>query len=601
MSINLSYQLQKEATIKRTIAGSISYFFANVKEFTHYIEGDGFRVILTFIAVIINSLAGVLTPFLVAKAVDDYIAKKDIQGLAYMMLGLGILYGITVIAGYIQGRLMGGVAQRTLFRLRTALFEKIQSLPIAFFNQNKAGDLISRINNDTDKLNQFLSESITRFVGNFAVLFGIAVFVLYINLRLGLVMLASTLVLVVVTRLLSPWIERENRKNLDAVGELSASLQENLTNFRAIAAYGRRDYFRNHLLTVNETTFETAKRAGAANRVFEPIYDFAGNAALIVVIAYGLYLVNTNIITIGILIAFISYTQKFYDPLRILATIFGNIQLSLAAWSRIRDIFFMKNMMEVCGVDTAEKVAPDSKTTYPRIEFRNVNFKFEDSDLILENINASFEVGKTYALVGPTGGGKSTLANLMSRLFDPTSGTIFLDGKALPTYSAAERARKVSVILQDPIIFSGTVGDNIRYGNDAITGIDDAALERMLIDRGLADVIERFDKGLATEIGQNAALSIGQKQLVSFMRTVLRAPELLILDEATANIDTVTEAILEKALAVLPHNTTKVIIAHRLNTIKEADQILFVNNKHVTLAGTFEEALSLITHAKRTS
>lgn len=589
----LTYELGGES--QEAVKGSA---WESAKEFAQFIKGDGRNMAIAFVMIVINSAAGVLTPYMVALALDKYISKGNLGGLKEILIWLTVVYLITVVTGFFQGKLTGGVSQRTLFRLRKALFAKLQELPIAFFNQNKAGDLMSRINSDTDKLNQFLSESISRFVGIFFVTIGIAIFAIVINWKLGLVMLSTILILAIITKLCSPWIERQNKTNLDTIGGLSASLQENLSNFRVIIAYSRRNYLREHLTKASEKTFTTAFKADSANRSFEPIYDFGSSFALILVLAYGFHLVTIGQLSIGLLVAFVSYTQRLYDPLRTLATIFGTVQLSLAAWSRIRAVFALENNLTVVDapVDTIYREAP-------RMEIRDASFSYENSGMVIENANLVFMPGKTYALVGPTGGGKSTLASLMSRLYDPTAGEIFLDGRNIKSYSLDERSKKISVILQDPLLFTGTVADNIRYGNDNIEHNDDRALELLLDHKGFKEVVERFPQGLSTVVGQasGGGLSIGQKQLISFMRAILREPELIILDEATANIDTITEAILNKTIDSLPKATTKIIIAHRLNTIKDADEIMFVNGHHVTRAGNFKEALDMIQNSKRKS
>jgi ATP-binding cassette subfamily B protein len=237
-----------------------------------------------------------------------------------------------------------------------------------------------------------------------------------------------------------------------------------------------------------------------------------------------------------------------------------------------------------------------------RMELYDVSFGYEGGGLVIENAFLKFEAGKTYALVGPTGGGKSTLVSIMAHLYDPLGGAVFLNGRDICEYSHEERAKEISVILQDPLLFTGTVADNIRYGNDALREVDDNDLKKILDMKGFGEVVERFDGGLQSIVqASGGGLSIGQKQLISFMRAILREPKLLILDEATANIDTVTEAILNKTLEALPKDTTKVIIAHRLNTIKDADEIMFVNGHHVTLAGSFENAIKLIESSKRNS
>ena len=600
----MSYELE---TGRGKRDGPEQTILSSAKEFAAYIKGDGFKLFIAFVLILINSAANIITPFLIARALDVYIAHGDKAGLGMLLVQLGSLYLVTVVAGYSQQMLIGTISQRTLFRLRAALFGKLQELPIAFFNQNKAGDLMSRLNNDTDKLNQFLSQSFPQFIGNIFSIIGIAIIVLVINVKLGLVLLSVTIFLFIVTKALTPWIERQNKKNLMTVGNLSASLQENLTNFRVIVAYSKRDYLRTHLEDMNKTTFEAARRAGSANKIFEPIYDFAGSVALLAVLAYGIHLISIGQLTLGLLVAFLAYADKFYSPLRYMANIFGTIQISAAAWSRIREIFSMKNNLRLTAGELAAgegikhgKIIP---TPDLRMELNDVSFGYEGGGMVIENANLKFEAGKTYALVGPTGGGKSTLASIMAHLYDPLSGAVFLDGKDICSYSHDERAKAISVILQDPILFTGSVADNIRYGNDALREVDDKDLKKILDMKGFGEVVERFDGGLQASVSQasGGGMSIGQKQLISFMRAILREPKLLILDEATANIDTVTEAILNKTLEALPKDTTKVIIAHRLNTIKDADEIMFVNGHHVTLAGSFDDAISLIENSKRNS
>lgn len=581
----------------------------SAKEFYSYIRNDSRQLYIAMFFVALNSIAGVVSPIIIARAVDNYIARADLHGLVGELVLLAVIFVATIFFGYAQGRMVGTVSQRTLFRVRNALFDKLQELPIAFFNQNKAGDLMSRINNDTDKLNQFLGESIARFVGIFFAIFGIGVLVLVLNWKLGLALLAPTLGLIIMTKLSAKWVEKINKRSLVATGSLTASLQENLTNFRVIVAFNKREYFKNHIKTVNTEVFDSTMISGAVTSAFSPIYDFAGAAALIITIGYGLHLVSISSLTIGLLVAYVSYVQKFYDPIRTLAQIFSAIQLSLASWSRIREILNLQSDLPVLKVEDLSKNTLDAKnpadpTDSPStMEIRDVSFGYVADRMVVENVNMNIRPGKTYALVGPTGGGKSTLASLMTRLYDPVSGSITLSGRDIRTYSSAERAGLVSVILQEPLLFTGTVAENITYGNDKLfASHDNPDIEALLKEKGFAEVISRFSDGLSTKVTQTGTgLSLGQKQLISFMRAVLREPKILILDEATANIDTVTEAILTKALKALSPQTSKIIIAHRLNTIKDADEIMFVNGHHVTKAENFHEAVSLIESAKRVS
>lgn len=585
----LTYDLSDETTAKH-VAG----FLESAKQFYTYIRGDGGKLLFGFSLIIIHSVADVAVPYLVARGIDRYITVGDARGLTTIIFALIGIFIFTSVTSYIQGMLIGAVSQRTLFRLREQIFSKLQNLPIPFFTQNKAGDLMSRINNDAEKLNQFLSDSIGRFLGSFLVIFGIGIFVFFINVKMALVMLSATLFLFAFSRAMSPWIGRANKDSLNIAGNLSATLQENLTNFRVIIAYSKRQYFRDYLEKVNMTTYKANFRSEILKRSLEPIYDFTGGVAMIAVVSFGLHLLAMGEISIGVLVAFVSYTMRFYSPLQYMASLLGEVQVSLVAWSRVLAIFNMKNSLDVIPfIETGSNA---------RLELRDVSFGYEGGGLVIENASLCFDAGKTYALVGPTGGGKSTLASLMARLYDPISGTIILDGKDIRSIDPATRSSLVSVILQDPILFTGTVGENIRYGNPELKDVIDADLDKVLKEKGFDEVLSRFDHGLATQVSSGGSgLSLGQKQLISFMRAILRKPKLLILDEATANIDTVTEVMLNKTLEALPYDTTKVIIAHRLNTIREADEIMFVNGHHVTKAGSFEDAIRLIESSKRNS
>ncbi|MGI8634117.1 MAG: ABC transporter ATP-binding protein, partial [Segetibacter sp.] len=302
---------------------------------------------------------------------------------------------------------------------------------------------------------------------------------------------------------------------------------------------------------------------------------------------YGVYLIADGKFSIGLLVSYLAYATYFYNPLRQLAVLWVNFQLAMAGWDRIADILSLDSDLVTVPADKAA-----IKPSHSLVEFSNVHFKYPDSNEILHNINFTLERGKTYALVGPTGGGKTTTASLIARLYDPTNGSILFEGKDLRSYSPTERAEKIGFILQEPFLFTGTVRDNILYGNSYYTNYSNEELEQVIKEANLEGLLAIFDKGLETPVLPGGdSVSLGQKQLIAFMRAVLRKPALLILDEATANIDTITEKLLSKILDELPKETTRVIIAHRLNTIENADEIFFVNSGEVTPAGSFSNAL----------
>jgi ATP-binding cassette subfamily B protein len=550
-----------------------------------------------FTAILINSCINLLGPFLIGHAIDKYVQTKHYHGvLTYSAILLG-LYGIGLGASYLQTKLMGGVGQRLLFKLRNVLFSKLLELPVAFFNQNKAGDLISRINNDTDKLNQFFSQSLMQFLGSIFIMTGAGIFLLLINFKLGAAALAPALLLWIFTRIISPWVKRKNAINLKSTGSMSAEIQESLNNFKVIVAFNRRDYFRRKFQEANQHNYSSAMGAGIANTIFIPVYGLCSNLAQLIVLVFGIYLVSSGSFTIGLLISFLAYVNNFYNPLRQLAVLWANFQVALAGWDRISQILSLKSDLLI-----AEEAPRPLHQAAPALEFRNVYFSYPEGKEVLGDVNFKLEKGKTYAFVGPTGGGKTTTASLIARLYDPTSGQILIGDKDIREYSVNVRSQKIGFILQEPFLFSGTVRENVLYGNEALRDYSSDDLAEEINKANLGKLLARFETGLESKIQSNGeGISLGQKQLIAFMRAVLRKPDLLILDEATANIDTITEQLLEEILQQLPKGTTLVIIAHRLNTIENADEIFFVNSGQVIRAGSLDDAVNMLLNGERTS
>ncbi len=545
-------------------------------------------------AIVFSSLATLVAPVLIVRIIDTDIRQKNFHGLligSLMVLGI---YVTGAIASYVQVITMGGVGRRVLFHLRNTLFLKLQDLPVAFFNENKAGDLISRLNNDTDKLNQFVSQAFMQFVGSSFLITGAAIFLVSLNFRLGLAALMPAVGVLLLTRGTSAWIKRKNLSSLQALGGMSSEVQESLNNFKVIVAFNRVDYFRWKFNSSNEKNFSASVGAGYANNIFMPLYGLASQMAQLIVVAYGIYLIAAGQTTLGLLIGFLLYVNNLYGPMRQLATVWSSFQLAMAGLDRISEVLALESNMPVIAAAPAESDAV--------LSFQQVWFQYPDGKEVLRDVSFEMEKGKAYALVGPTGGGKTTTANLMARLYDPTQGTVLLHGRDIRSYTSEERAQKIGFILQDPFLFGGTVRDNIVYGNEPYKDYSSKQLAEVLEESNLSALISRFSEGLDTVVTTSGnSISLGQKQLIAFMRAALRKPELLILDEATANIDTVTEELLQEILLKLPASTTRVIIAHRLNTIDNVDQIFFVNSGEITLAGSMEHAVDMLLHEKRAS
>ncbi|AYL95770.1 ABC transporter ATP-binding protein [Mucilaginibacter celer] len=580
-------QLSKNQQKTSTMAG--------LKKLLQLIAHEKPTLIIAFFIIIANSALNLLGPLIIGHTIDNYVQHKNFDGVLRNAAILLAMYATALFTSYKQTTLMGGVGQRMLFTLRNSIFNKLQQLPVAFFNQNKAGDLISRVNNDTDKLNQFFSQSLMQFIGNISTMIGAGIFLLVINFELGAAALAPSLLILFLTLALSPWIKSKNAANLKSTGGLSAEIQESLNNFKVIIAFNRRDYFRKRFEEANTDNYKTAIGAGLANNVFVPVYGLFASMAQLIVLCFGIYLISKGMFSIGLMVSYLSYATNFYNPLRQLAALWTNFQTAMAGWDRISQILSLESNLPVLPAGVNE---PDACL----LEFRHVHFSYDESREILHNICFKLERGKTYALVGPTGGGKTTTASLIARLYDPTKGLVLLGGKDIRTLTPEERSQKIGFILQEPFLFTGTVRDNILYGNELYKDHTNEQMEQVIRDANLGSLLAIFEEGLDTRVLSGGdSISLGQKQLIAFMRAVLRNPEILILDEATANIDTITERLLSDILDKLPESTTRVIIAHRLNTIENADEIFFVNSGEVIRAGSFDDAMDLLLQGKRVS
>ena len=443
---------------------------AGIKRFAPLIVPERGHLAVAVAAMLVSSGATLVGPVIIGRAIDTYVRLKDSRGLLLSSVLLLAVYLIGVVASYTQIRTMGGVGRRVLFSLRNELFAKLQDLPLAFFTENKAGDLISRVNNDTDKLNQFVAQALMQFVSSLFLMTGVAVFVLSLNFRLGIAALLPAIGVFAVTKATGAWVKRRNMRSMQTLGGLSAEVQESLQNFKVIVAFNRLDYFQRKFKAANDTNYTASVSAGFANNIFMPMYGFAHNLAMLLVVAYGIILIGATETTAGLLIGFLLYVNSFYGPMRQLATVWSSYQLALAALDRISEVLALESDMPVLAAGPPESTSV--------LQFRKVHFQYPGGKEVLHDITLELEKGNVYALVGPTGGGKTTTASLMARLYDPTAGSIFLDGRDIRSVPPAERARKIGVIPQEPFLFTGTVARQHRVRKRRLRELLDRAARR---------------------------------------------------------------------------------------------------------------------------
>jgi ATP-binding cassette subfamily B protein len=395
MSSSLSLN-RAQVIMKYKLSTQNTETFAAIKKFVPILKGEHKNMLLALLALLINTAVSLIAPIIVGTTIDTSVIHKDYSGIISASILLFVLFFIGFIASYFQTKLMGGVGQRLLFTLRNSVFVKLQELPVAFFSQNKAGDLISRINNDTDKLNQFFSQALMQFVGSIFMMIGAAIAIVLLDTRLGLAALAPAFLVLIFTRGISPWIKKKNAVNLQAVGGMSAEIQESLDNFKVVVAFNRRDYFKKRFHIVNQENYKSSVAAGIANTIFTPVYGLAANLAQIIVLFYGIYLISQHLFTVGFLISYFVYLTRFYDPIRQIASMWSSFQVALAGWDRISAVLEMSS--DVTVFPKTEPVAHAGV-----LSFRDVSFGY-DGKKVLKKASFILEKGKTYALVGPTGG-----------------------------------------------------------------------------------------------------------------------------------------------------------------------------------------------------
>ena len=536
--------------------------------------------------VIVSAITQALGPALIANAIDLYITKKAPAGLTRTML---LLLGVYIV-GYLsqsgQSYLISATSQRFLADLRFQVFDKVQALSIAYFDQNQAGDLMSRLVNDIQTINQLLSQGITQVIGSVFSLIGIIIAMILLSVPLALISFITLPLMIWATFIFARRSRIAYRQTRTVLGIVSSELEEELAGVRVAQAYNPTGTNIERFAENNAANRDANVRAVAITSAFTPTIDVLSTLATAIVAGFGGWLALNHTIEVGVVVAFFIYVQQFFRPIQIISSIYTQVQSALAGAERI---------FSLVDVPLEEKDAPGAQPLpriVGRVAYEHIDFSYSGKrdDLVLHDINLLTEAGQTIALVGETGAGKSTLVNLLPRFYDPTDGRITIDEHDIKNVTLASLRSQIAFVQQDTYLFSGTIADNIRYGRlDA----SDAEVEEAARTANIHDVIMALPNGYQTRLGERGSgLSQGQRQLLAFARAVLADSRLLILDEATSNIDTRTEELIQQALQKLLVNRTAFIIAHRLSTIRNANRVLVIDAGHIIEQGTHSELLA---------
>jgi ATP-binding cassette, subfamily B, multidrug efflux pump len=540
------------------------------------------KLVLVLGLVVLGAAAQAGGPWLIGRAIDRYILRGDVTGLSRIMLVLLGVYVVGAIASRGQVYQVGSIGQSLLASMRARIFERLQHLPLRFFDRRPVGDLMSRVTNDVDTLNQLFSQGLTQLLGSLFSLIGIVVAMLLLDWNLALACFTIIPIMLLLTSFFARRARRAFRLTRETVGDVTAGVQEDIVGVREAQAFNRTEENIARFRRRNAANRDANVQAVAITSAFAPTIDMLSTLATALVIGYGGYLVFAGSLSIGILTAFLIYVQQFFRPIQLASQVYTQAQAAVAGAERIYNILDEEPEPE----DPQD--APKLGIATGRISFEHVTFAYDPGHPVLHDVNFQVEPGMTVALVGPTGAGKTTIASLIPRFYDATAGRVLIDGRDVRELARKDLRANIGIVLQEPFLFSGTIAENIGYGRSG----DPSEATREEVEAAARvvnanDFITALPEGYESVLGEGGgALSQGQRQLLSFARAVLTDPRILILDEATSNIDTRTEAIIQRALARLLEGRTSIVIAHRLSTIRNADLILVIESGKIAERGS---------------
>ena len=546
----------------------------NVWPYRLQLLGAFFMMLLTTGA----TLAG---PYIIKIAIDTAILEQNLEQLNILALLFVLTYGINWVSSYGQNYLMSWVGQKVIFDMRQKIFDHLQKLGFRFFDRRSTGEVMSRVTNDVEALNEFISWGIIHVAGDLVIIIGIITVMISEHLILALVSFVTFPFFIIVSTLFRNRVIDAYRQVRNRIAEVNSHLQENISGFKVVQSFVRESKNIEDFSNINNQNLKANMKAATLFAIYLPVVEVVGALGMAILVWYGGIEVVRGAIQIGTLYLFLDYLTRFYAPLRDLSQVYNNLQSAMAAGEKYYEIIDTKPQYE------EDPEAIDLPSLKGRVKFEGVTFAYEGGKNVLEDITFTVEPGETIALIGLTGAGKTTLINLLYRFYEPQKGRILIDDYQLDKVKSKSLRDQMSLALQDTFLFSGTILENITYGSpDASREEVEKAARAVYIH----DFISSLPEGYDTFVGERgSSLSMGQRQLISFARALLRNPRVIILDEATSSVDAYTEGKIQKALKEITAHRTSFIIAHRLSTIKRADRILVLDKGKIVQQGTPQE------------